>query len=308
MGEPLRILVTGAAGQVGAVGFKIVQLLCAKEIRVRAMVHRIDERSEALARLGAEVIAGDLTNPADVQRAMRGCKRMYFGMSVSPSYLEAAMVVAAVAKQPHQELKVIVNMSQLTVSEMDIDHMTSSRHQRLHWLAEQAFNWSGLPVVHVRPTVFQEHFFFNQWAAESIIDAGELRLPFGSGRTSPIAAADVARVVATILHDPTAHVGKVYELTGPESLNLDAIAAEYSKALGRPVKAVNVPLEEWASRTSSKSQLPPHVLNHILTMADLHHDNRYDRLRPTVEQLTGIAPMSIQRWVEEHRETFTVKA
>jgi NAD(P)H dehydrogenase (quinone) len=80
--------------------------------------------------------------------------------------------------------------------------MTESRQQRLHWLCEQALNWSGVPVVHLRPTVFQQSFFFWAWAAESIEKSGTIRLPFGHGRTSPVAAADVAEVAAKILRGP----------------------------------------------------------------------------------------------------------
>ena len=69
---------------------------------------------------------------------------------------------------------------------MSLRNMTSSPEQRQHWLAEQALNWSGLPVVHMRPTIFQENFFFLDWAAEQIRCDGTIRLPFGSGRTSPV--------------------------------------------------------------------------------------------------------------------------
>jgi uncharacterized protein YbjT (DUF2867 family) len=56
-------------------------------------------------------------------------------------------------------------MSQLTVSQMSLTEMTDSPQHRQHWLAEQALNWSGLPVVHVRPTVFLQNPLFLDWAA-----------------------------------------------------------------------------------------------------------------------------------------------
>jgi NAD(P)H dehydrogenase (quinone) len=69
-------------------------------------------------------------------------------------------------------------------------------------------------LSHVRPTVFLENFFFLDWAAESIARDGTIRLPFGAGRTSPVAVQDVAEVIAVILTNPAASVGKVYELRG----------------------------------------------------------------------------------------------
>ncbi len=288
------ILVTGAAGKVGSVGFKIVELLREKGVPVRAMVRRDDDRSKALAKLGAEIVKGDLTDLRDVRRVMEGCQRIYFGMSVSSSYLEATVNTAAVAK--HYGVELFLNISQMTVSQMNISETTSSRQQKLHWLAEQALNWSQLPVVHVRPTIFLENPFFHDFAAESIRRTGELQLPFGSGRTSPIAAQDVARVMAEILISPGRHIGQIYELTGPKAQDLNGVADEYSKGLGRTVKYHATSWEEWADRYLKGSGLPDYVSNHLATMALLHRENRYDRLTGDVEKITGIKPLTIQEW------------
>jgi NAD(P)H dehydrogenase (quinone) len=196
------ILVIGAAGRVGAVGRMVVESLRRRGLAVRAMVRREDERADALRATGAEVVVGDLTEPADVARVLAGCRRMYFGMSVSPPYLEATVIAAGVARE-RGDLEVFVNISQLTVSQMTLTNMTESHQQRQHLLAELVLNWSGLPVVHVRATAFMENFFFLDWAAESIRRDNTIRLPFGTGRTSPVAVADVAEVCAVILANPS---------------------------------------------------------------------------------------------------------
>ena len=95
MSNNTPILVTGAAGNVGSVGRGVVKLLRERDLQVRALVHRLDERSQVLREMGAELVVADLTNGADVVRALRGCKRMYFGMSVSPPYLQATAITAA---------------------------------------------------------------------------------------------------------------------------------------------------------------------------------------------------------------------
>src|SRR5215472_15668308 len=210
------ILVTGAAGRVGGVGRTVVELLRQRALPVRALVRREDERADALRALGAEVVVGDLTRAGDVARAMAGCRRLYFGMSVSAPYLEATVTAAAVARE-QGDLEVFVNISQMTVSQMSLTAMTDSPQQQQHWLGEQVLNWSGLPVVHVRPTVFMEHPFFSSMAVSSIAKDGTIRLPFGASRTSPIDARDVAVVITAILVSPSAHIGKVYQLTGPRS-------------------------------------------------------------------------------------------
>src|SRR5262244_2494486 len=96
-GEP--ILVTGAAGEAGAVGRTVTRLLLDRGLRVRAMVRREDDRAAALQAAGADVVVGDLLEPADVYRVVSGSRRVYFGMSVSPGYLEATVTMAAVARE-----------------------------------------------------------------------------------------------------------------------------------------------------------------------------------------------------------------
>ena len=157
------ILVTGAAGDIGGIGRNLTAMLIAKGHRVRALVRREDERAEFLRRLGAAVVQGDLTDLGSMHRAIEGCKRLYFGMSVSPAYLEATVNTAAVAR--HHGVEAFVNMSQMTVTQMSITETTDSPQHKLHWLAEQALAWSGLPVVTVRPTVFLEGFFLRLAAA-----------------------------------------------------------------------------------------------------------------------------------------------
>ncbi|MBD0259486.1 MAG: NAD(P)H-binding protein, partial [Cytophagales bacterium] len=239
------ILVTGAAGEIGAIGRNLTGMLLAKGHPVRALVRREDERAEALRGLGAEVVLGDLTDLAAMHRAIEGCARVYFGMSVSAAYLEATVNVAAVAR--HHGVEALVNMSQMTVSQMSITQTTDSPQHKLHWLAEQALAWSGLPVVTVRPTVFLEGFFL-RLAAAGVRDADELALPLGNAKTSPVSAVDVARAVAVILDNPAPHLGRVYNLTGYESADLDHYARVFSEALGRTIRYRNVPLAAWADQ------------------------------------------------------------
>ena len=91
------ILVTGAAGRVGAVGRTVTELLLKQGKAVRAMVRKEDDRAQALRDMGAEVVIGDLLDLDSMHRVIAGCETMYFGMSVSDAYL-AATVNAAVAK------------------------------------------------------------------------------------------------------------------------------------------------------------------------------------------------------------------
>jgi uncharacterized protein YbjT (DUF2867 family) len=236
-----------------------------------------------------------------VHRAIGGCDRVYFGMSIADTYVEAASNMAAVAK--HHGVEAFVNISQMTVAEMSIHETTASPQQKQHWLAEQIFSWAALPVIEVRPTVFLDGFFL-RLVAQTVSAQNKLMLPFGRGKTSAVAAYDTARVIAELLVDPSPHIGKIYHLTGPVSQDLVGVAREFSEALGRPIEYVDVPLEPWKERLAS-SGMPPHLVAHLVTMAKLHQAGRYDRFSDDVRQLTGEPPMSVRQFVQKNTAVFT---
>jgi uncharacterized protein YbjT (DUF2867 family) len=302
MTEPATYLITGAGGGAGGISPRVVEQLLARGEAVRALVHRQDSRADALRALGAEVIVGDLTNHVDVGAALFGITRMFFNMSVSPDYLEATNVVC-VAAQEGDGLDLLVNMSQMTVSQMTATSTEESHQQRLHWLAEHVINWSGIPAVHIRPTVFLDNPFFTVLAARSIRETGRLALPFGTGRTSPVAASDVADVVTTVLRSSDGHPGAVYELTGPAALDVDELAEQYAAALDRPIAAVRLPYDQWLAQLS-ESGLDPHVQDHIATMVRLHRDDRYNRFTRDVEDVTGHSAQTVRQYVAENRYLF----
>jgi uncharacterized protein YbjT (DUF2867 family) len=250
--------------------------------------------------MGAQVMQGDLLDLNAMHRAIEGCGRIYFGMSVSPQYLEATVNVAAVAR--HHGVEAFINMSQMTVTQMSITDTTPSPQHKQHWLAEQALNWSGLPVVHVRPTVFMEGFFL-RFAASGIKKANELALPMGTGKTSPISAVDVARTVTAIISDPASHVGKIYNLTGPQSEDLRFYADEFTAVLERKVTYRDIDPQTWRNKLV-QAGLPLHLVDHVTAMAQLNRENRYDRLTDDVLALTGQPAMSLREFVRVHASSF----
>ncbi|MGX1540900.1 NmrA family NAD(P)-binding protein [Streptomyces adustus] len=303
MGQtPLYVVTAAAGGGVGGVARTVVQMLLEGGQRVRATVHREDERSRQLRELGAEVIAGDLTDPRHAAEVLDGSNRVFFSMGVSERYLEATTVWALAARStPGTE--VVVNMSQMTVSQMTATSTAESRQQRLHFLAEHVLDWSGVPVVHMRPTVFLENPLFNEIVAPGLRERGVLALPFGTGRTSPVAADDVAASVTAVLLAPSTHTGPVYELTGPQSMALPQLADAFGRGLEQPVAAEPLTLEAWAAQLEAVG-LDAHVQQHLATMARLHRENRYDRCTDEVQTLTGRPATPVDVWVRQHRDEF----
>jgi uncharacterized protein YbjT (DUF2867 family) len=78
-------LITGAGGGAGGVSRLVIEQLRKRGERVRALVHRDDARANPVRELGAEVVAGDLTDPQNVVGAMDGVDCMFFSISISPT-------------------------------------------------------------------------------------------------------------------------------------------------------------------------------------------------------------------------------
>ena len=295
------ILITGAAGGVGSTARTAIEILLDRGHKVRAMVRKLDSRADTLRDMGAEIVVADMLDIIAVCAAMQGCSVVYFTMSISPTYLEAATNVAIAAKSTG--VRAFVNLSQMTVSEMSETATTSSPHQKQHWLAEQMLRWSGLPVINLRPTAFFDGMFLVQ-GAKAIREDNVIRLPFGDGKTALIAGNDVGAAAAVVLDNPAPHIGRVYDLTGLRSLTMAEYAVVFSDVLGRTIQYINVPPQIWEAKLR-EARLPEHLVAHLVTMGELNRENRYDRMTDSFRQLVGRAPISAAEFVRRHAATFT---
>src|SRR6266567_3615027 len=237
------VLVTGATGNTG--GATVEQLL-ARGRHVRALAHREDARSKRLQELGAEVVFGDFLDLDAIRAAVQGVQRAYFCYPIRPGIIQATAYFAQAAKEAG--IDGVANMSQVCAREDARSHAMYD-----HWLAERVFDWSGLTVAHLRPTLFAESLL----VLAPMIRAGLLHVPFGTGRHAPIAAEDQAGVIVGILEDPAAHRGKVYPLYGPVEFTHKEIAQVLSRVLGRDVQYKQVSLETMRQNMASGGQKPP---------------------------------------------------
>jgi len=105
------------------------------------------------------------------------------------------------------------------------------------------------------------------------------------------------------LPDPAPHIGQIYDLTGPESADLDHYARVFSEALGRPIRYRDVPLPAWSERLR-QSGFSEHLVRHLSAMAELTRQGRYDRMTDTMRKLTGEAPTNMRDFVKLHAAEF----
>src|SRR5665213_3508828 len=144
------VLITGAAGDTGRAS---VRESLALGLKVRALVHSKDKRSAALENLGADAVIGDLLEINTVRAAMEGVDSAYFCWPVKPGLIHATVNFAQAAKEA--SVSTIVNLSQRSAN-----RDSTSDSCRDSFIAEEVLNWSGLPVIHLRPTYFLEWLLY----------------------------------------------------------------------------------------------------------------------------------------------------
>lgn len=183
-----------------------------------------------------------------------------------------------------------------------------------HWIAEQIFNWSGVPTTHLRPTLFSEWALY--WT--DLIKTGTLRLPFGTGKHAPVAAEDQAQVIANILLSPEEHKGKVYPLYGEKEYTFAEIVAEVGKVIGKSVayEQINTwelkklaakgaeSLDENGNPALKHGRYTDTLWQHLEEIAKDHQNGVFAGTNDLVLKIGGRRPTSFPEFLEANRSAF----
>ena len=232
------ILITGGSGKTGKA---ILQALVRMGKPVRIMVHR-EEQGEPLLNLGAsQVVVGDLLRPSDLEEAMRGIEAIYhICPNVNPHELEIGRLAIAAAQK--MGVNRFVYHSVLHPQTEGMPH---------HWLkmrVEEKLLESGLDYTILQPAAYMQNIL-GQWG--KITQEGKYPVPYTvHARLSMVDLGDVAEVAAKVLTE-TGHANAIYELSGSEAYSQEEVARVIGKCLGKPVQAVQLPLDQWESQARS---------------------------------------------------------
>jgi NAD(P)H dehydrogenase (quinone) len=284
-------LITGATGNTGAPTAKI---LLEAGHRVRAFVHRVDQRSEALAATGAEIVEGDLLDFRAVTSAMSGVSAAYFCYPIAPGGLLPATAIFAQAAG-EAGVEAVVNMSQISARREAKSHAAQQ-----HWLAERLLDRAAFGTTHLRPTFFAEWLKW-QWLRNE--HDGVLQLPFGTGRHAPIAGVDQANVIAAVLQNPAPHNRQIYPLVGAEELDHYAIADQIADTLGIPVRYELIDIPAYAAAMTAQGRTDFFV-QHISSVAQDYQDGIFAGENNLVEVISGHKPMTVADFVTANLADF----
>jgi uncharacterized protein YbjT (DUF2867 family) len=270
------ILVTAATAPVGR---SIVEQLAAAGQPVRALSRNADRAGLPAA---AEVVAGDLSDPASLGAAFEGVTAVFLLAVVpgfAPAFLAAARA-AGVQRVVFQSTGAVDDSADPQPNDIAAFHHDIEREVRA----------SGLQWTFLRLEVASADAL--QWAFDvpGQLAAGDVvRGPYAQAQVSPIHPADFAAVAVAALTDE-AHAGRVYHLTGPESITHAEQVRLIGEALGRPLRYEELPPVE------ARAAISPYAPADVLFETWERHVGAPAPVTETVRQVTGRAPRSMAEW------------
>jgi uncharacterized protein YbjT (DUF2867 family) len=268
----MTILVTGATGNVGR---PLTAQLLAGGHRVRAMT-----RNPAKAELpaGAEVVAGDLGDPASLAAAAAGADAVHL-ISLEEALANAPAIVAA-------------------LKEAGVRRVTVLKGGTYASPLDEAVTASGLEHTFLSPVEFMSNAL--EWAT-SVQAEGVVREGFPESKSAMVHDADIASVAATALTN-AGHDGKDYWLTGPEVLTPPEKVRLLGAAIGRELTFIPLTQEEIAAQWRGEGY-PEEDIEFFIAMRTDPPEAGYTVL-PTVEEVTGRPARTFAEWAREHAAAF----
>lgn len=239
------IAVTGATGQQGGA---VVRKLLADGWQVRALTRDINKpAAQELKSLGAELVAGDMDNRADLDAAFNG---VYGVFSVQNFWLpnvgfdgevRQGKLVADAAKA--------AGVQHFVYSSVGSAHRgMGQKHFESKWIIEQYVHKLGVPYTILRPVAFMDNY---NWSRAYILSG-----TFSGNGTRPdkatqiIAVEDIGVFAALAFANPKDYQGKTIELAGDE-LTEPQVAEMFTKVIGRPV-TLTPPTGGWGNASEEE--------------------------------------------------------
>ena len=253
-------IITGASGRVGSA---VVAGLIKKGETVRGIIHD-EKKADKLKQQGAEVAIADAFNLQALMEAVKGGSTLF---AITPETGKNDDVIADTKKildnyrkaVEASSIKKVVGLSSIGAQ---IDK--NSGNLLMSYLLENAFEGVDVQVTFIRPS-----YYFSNWmmSLPMIKEKGILATFYPVDlKISMVSPIDVAAYAQDILTKDD-NEGKVYELLGPEYSSAD-VAQAFANALGREVKAQQIPRNQW-EKTLKETGFSPDGIRNFIEMTEM---------------------------------------
>jgi uncharacterized protein YbjT (DUF2867 family) len=285
------ILVTGASGSVGK---EVLKAVAASGEKHRAMYR--SEAEAAKAPNGTEAVIADFAKPETLAAALRGVESVYLVCSPIPELvqLESNVIDACVVAG----VRHVVQNSALGAG--DYGKSFPSWHRKV----EDKLRGTRLSYTILRPNSFHQNVV--SIFAPSIRTQGVFYGSMRDSRNSFLDVRDIAAVAAKALAGG-AYSGKIYELNGPEALNYTELAAKISKAAGREVKYVDIPMEAQR-KAMLEQEMPEWLVTALLELQEYYLGGQGGEMDGLLQDLLGRPPITMDQFLAECAGEFRAQA
>jgi uncharacterized protein YbjT (DUF2867 family) len=282
------ILVTGASGNAGGA---VMNELIKGNASFRAMYRSPEDARKAPA--GVSTVIADFSSRESMQDALIGVESVYLVCSPIPALVELESKAIDVCRE--RGIRHLVLNSALGAA----DYPKS--FPAWHRTVEDKLRASGLPFTILRPNSFMQNVV--SFFAPSIREQGAFFAAMGNARTSYLDLRDVASVVARVLASPEEHLGKTYELNGPEAVTYAELGDRIAHVCDRSARFVDIP--ETAQRASMLGMgMPAWLVDALLDLQRYYTNGQGGEVTEVLPQLLGRPPVAIDSFLEEFRDSF----
>ncbi|BCH31669.1 NAD(P)-dependent oxidoreductase [Mesorhizobium sp. L-8-10] len=274
----MKIGISGASGKLGAATIE--------ELGARGGGHQIVAISRSPEKAGGSVEArkGDYDQPDTLADAYAGLDRLVLIPSadlrpgVRGAQFKSAIDAAVKAGVQHIFLLSAAGTREATVPALGESYWTGEQY-----LIRTAPHW----------TILRMNYYTQSMIDEIMMSQGQGMLAgLGKDRVAYVSRNDVAAATAgAVLGE--GHAGAIYNLTGPEALTGQDIAAIASDALGKPIAFAAIS-EDQLRGGLGQAGLPDFVLDAIVDIKKTFVEGYFDVLTHDVERLSGRAPVSFR--------------
>jgi uncharacterized protein YbjT (DUF2867 family) len=241
------IAVTGATGQQGGA---VARKLLAEGWQVRALTRDVNKpAAQELKALGAELVAGDMDNRAELDEAFKG---VYGVFSVQNYWLPNVQYEGEIKQGKNvADAAKAAGVQHLVYSSVGSAHRgMGQKHFDSKWVIEQYIHTLDVPYTILRPVAFMDN---NNWRRAYILSGTYTGMGLRPEKgVQMIAVEDIAVFVALAFANKKDYLGKTLELAGDE-LTESQTAEVFSKVIGRPVTLAAPSGQSWAPEEEAKA-------------------------------------------------------
>lgn len=278
------ILVTGATGTVGR---HVVTAFTGREATVRIGVRDPEAVSATIEGAGT-VVAFDFTKPETWGPALADVTGLFL---MRPPTVDKATIGSFIDAADRVDVDRLAYLSTLGAAKNPlVPH---------HWI-EKRIQATDIAYTLLRASYFMQNLL--EVHREDIVAHDEIFVPAGTGKTSFVDARDVAEIAAIALTEP-GHANRAYDLTGPESLDYQTVAAIFTDVLDREITYPQPSLPEFATRLHRRGT----PIGFIALMCAIYTTARLglaNRVTDDIHRLLDRPPRTMRTFVEDHADDF----